>query len=266
MRNSARGLDRTANRYVGYRRAEARYQEYDDEPVGFFSRTAMLLLRHPFRTGAAVVSVLALAVIVTNAAFLQAVRHPSPLLATRPAAEPVAAALPDAEVPVPRSRTEAVAAVEPRRVHVTPVEPPRRDAAAGLVAEAQKALSEAGYYRGAIDGLFGLGTRGAIEAFQRDRGLAVTGSVSEELLVALREGGTREVTGAVAPTAADRLRALEEALNDIGYGPIEADGILDAATADAIRRFQLDNGLDLTGEPDSRFVQKMVDIGALSPI
>ncbi|HEY1768906.1 MAG TPA: peptidoglycan-binding domain-containing protein [Chthoniobacterales bacterium] len=51
-----------------------------------------------------------------------------------------------------------------------------------LTAQVQRELAAAGYYRGAIDGIAGEGTRRAIRNFQRDNGMAVDGRVTEELL------------------------------------------------------------------------------------
>ena len=49
----------------------------------------------------------------------------------------------------------------------------------------QEALAQAGYYHGAIDGIVGPGTTGAISAYQRDHGLPVTGSINASLLRSL---------------------------------------------------------------------------------
>ena len=49
----------------------------------------------------------------------------------------------------------------------------------------QRALASRGYYRGPIDGDIGPGSRSAIARYQRDRGLAVTGSVNSSLLRSL---------------------------------------------------------------------------------
>lgn len=51
-----------------------------------------------------------------------------------------------------------------------------------LVAQVQEKLRGYGYYRGAVDGLTGTGTRSAIRAYQVDRGIQVTGRIDEELL------------------------------------------------------------------------------------
>ena len=50
----------------------------------------------------------------------------------------------------------------------------------------QTELQERGYYQGRLDGLTGPNTRGAIQAFQRDAGLVVTGNVGSGLLNELR--------------------------------------------------------------------------------
>lgn len=49
----------------------------------------------------------------------------------------------------------------------------------------QSALKRRGYYRGPIDGDIGPGSRSAIARYQRDRGLAVTGSINSSLLRSL---------------------------------------------------------------------------------
>lgn len=57
-----------------------------------------------------------------------------------------------------------------------------------LSVEVQQALKRRGYYRGAIDGDIGPGSRSAIRAYQADRGLAVTGRIDSQLLNALGIG------------------------------------------------------------------------------
>ena len=75
---------------------------------------------------------------------------------------------------------------------------------------------------------------------------------------------------AAAPAAPDpeviareRNRAVQRALNEIGYGPVGEDGVATKETTDAIRRFELDNGLPLTGEIGDRLVRRLVAIGAM---
>jgi peptidoglycan hydrolase-like protein with peptidoglycan-binding domain len=58
-------------------------------------------------------------------------------------------------------------------------------------------------------------------------------------------------------------RIIQGALNRIGYGPLPVDGDTGEATADAIRRFELDNGLPITGAPSDALVARLVAIGAV---
>ena len=57
-----------------------------------------------------------------------------------------------------------------------------------IVAQVQQELARAGYYRGAIDGVIGSGTRSAIRAYERANGLRVDGRIDQELLGSMRIG------------------------------------------------------------------------------
>ena len=66
------------------------------------------------------------------------------------------------------------------------------------------------------------------------------------------------------PEASDVLRRVQTALNQAGYGPLAVDGFPGSETAGAIRRFELDNGLAITGEVGERLVTRLVAVGAMS--
>jgi len=51
-----------------------------------------------------------------------------------------------------------------------------------VVVQVQQELARAGYYRGAIDGVIGNGTRSAIRAYERANGLPVDGRLDTQLL------------------------------------------------------------------------------------
>ncbi|HEY8651184.1 MAG TPA: peptidoglycan-binding domain-containing protein [Chthoniobacterales bacterium] len=51
-----------------------------------------------------------------------------------------------------------------------------------VIAQVQRILARNGYYHGAIDGVIGSGTRGAIREFERAHGLAVDGRINRQLL------------------------------------------------------------------------------------
>jgi hypothetical protein len=54
-----------------------------------------------------------------------------------------------------------------------------------LSVDVQSALARRGYYRGPIDGIVGPVTRSAIAGYQRDNGLAVTGTITDGLVADL---------------------------------------------------------------------------------
>ncbi|HKK31307.1 MAG TPA: peptidoglycan-binding domain-containing protein [Alphaproteobacteria bacterium] len=72
------------------------------------------------------------------------------------------------------------------------------------VLEIQRALSREGYDAGSPDGILGPRTRAAIQAFQMDRGLQVTGEPSADLLAALEEPPRKPEN----PSSARPLQAL----------------------------------------------------------
>jgi hypothetical protein len=54
-----------------------------------------------------------------------------------------------------------------------------------IVIEVQRRLARAGYYRGAIDGVAGAGTRSAIRSYERTHGLRVDGLIDQRLLATM---------------------------------------------------------------------------------
>jgi Putative peptidoglycan binding domain len=54
-----------------------------------------------------------------------------------------------------------------------------------LVVEVQRRLARNGYYRGAIDGVIGQGTRSAIRSYERAHGLQVDGLIDPRLLATM---------------------------------------------------------------------------------
>ena len=62
---------------------------------------------------------------------------------------------------------------------------------------------------------------------------------------------------------ARRTLSVQKALNQIGYGPVPENGIAGEATITAIRRFELDNGLPITGAAGDTLIERLVAIGAM---
>ncbi|MCW5695237.1 MAG: peptidoglycan-binding protein [Bauldia sp.] len=255
----------------------ARYPDFDydepDERRGFLGRFAGRALRNPGRTLAILLIVGGTGVIGANATFFQTGEHPSPLFSTRGADEgaaSMAAVAAEEAEPVAAPRAAAPAEDELARLVETSTETPAAPVNRGpqvsqTVTEVQQLLTDLGYRPGTVDGLLGGQTGAAIEAFQRDRGMTVTGDIDASLLSALRQASASPgETVPVAPPPEVQLRAVQTALNEAGYGPIEVNGAADADTQDAIRRFQLDNGLGVSGAVDATLIDRMIAIGAMT--
>jgi peptidoglycan hydrolase-like protein with peptidoglycan-binding domain len=122
----------------------------------------------------------------------------------------------------------------------------------------QTSLTEAGYYDGEVDGVYGPGTVDAVEQVQADKGLPTTGLVDRATAVALEEAvvaaGGDSATKAIAHTA-----ALQTMLSLAGYwtGPI--DGEWSDALSVAVRSLQSDLGVEVAGVVDAATLAAMQD-------
>jgi len=212
----------------------------------------------PLTSGGLIVMVLTSATIISNALLLQEGRHPAPFFSTRSATE-------SRQVASPQIKTVAV-----KPVAVQPAE------SSELVRDIQTTLVEQGRYDGPIDGLAGQKTRAAIERFEKSLGLAPTGEATPRLLAMLKMSGAARGDDRVAATPApaevpkpkvdietSQIAKVQKALNGLGYGPLEVDGLMGSATAGAVRRFELDRGLAITGELGPRVIAELKAIGGI---
>ena len=193
--------------------------------------------------------------IAVNALFLQAGRHPAPLFSSSGRTAPVA---------------------------TKPDE---------LVRAVQDALKQLGYYSGQLDGLAGPQTRTAIKDFQTQAGLEPSGEPTLELLSDIRSTNrtdlapvpTRVVGSAdrlpqqVSPAAAatrpeaasqavepdGMVAAVQDALARAAYGPLTVDGVAGPATEEAVKRFQRDHNLAVTGQITEGLIVELRAAGAL---
>ncbi len=157
------------------RRARAVAVEADSER-GFAMR---ILLHSPKDVVAGAFAVAAVIAIVANALFLQAGRHPSPMFGSAVA---MPAALAPAS-PLPRPRPANVVrppapipASAGRETIANPSPGWRR------VAAVQRALTEYGYGQLKPTGTVSSDTQAAIQKFERERKLPVTGQMSDRLV------------------------------------------------------------------------------------
>ncbi len=138
--------------------------------------------------------------------------------------------------------------------------------APGLIADTQRALLDSRLYDGPVDGILGPQTKSAISSFEMKIGLIPTGQPSPRLLQQIRKGYPAAIepqsTGSVGDS---RLKRVQRALNEIGYGPIPEDGVDGDKTSAAIRHFEADNRLPQTGRVSDALAAKLVMIGAMPP-
>jgi len=107
----------------------------------------------------------------------------------------------------------------------------------------QKRLKELGYLSGTVDGSFGEATENAVRAFQKRNGLTADGKAGKATLSRLYSGGAQANTSLREGDDSGEVRTLQTALRKLGYytGPI--DGSYGTSTSDAVRAFQILNGL-----------------------
>jgi peptidoglycan hydrolase-like protein with peptidoglycan-binding domain len=131
----------------------------------------------------------------------------------------------------------------------------------------QLGLQQLGYLSGSVDGRAGPQTREAIRKYQGDYGLELTGNPSPAFYQQLR-AGTATASAAATASATDypvtgrraerrTLREIQGALAARGYDPGETDGVMHPRTRSAIRAFQTDARLDVTGEPSPLLLNQL---------
>lgn len=121
----------------------------------------------------------------------------------------------------------------------------------------------AGYLKGGIDGVYGEDTTNAVRAFQKAKGIPVSGVIDEMTYGALRnedtssvsyEGsGEEEGSGdrgsslySIGDSGSD-VSSIQRKLKKMGYLDGAVDGIYGGDTASAVKAFQSDEGLSVTG-------------------
>jgi Putative peptidoglycan binding domain len=135
------------------------------------ARIAAAISRYP-RDFVGIITIMCVSsAIIINALFLQPRPHPAPIFASVPlfaTARATSDAKTDAKiVPATSRRNDPIAAL---------IEPPRR------VSLVQRALADLGYGQLKITGIYNSETQAAIEKFERDRHLPITGHISDRLV------------------------------------------------------------------------------------
>lgn len=119
------------------------------------------------------------------------------------------------------------------------------------IRSAQTTLRSRNYYNGPINGVMNQATRDAIQRFQHDRNIAISGEL--DMATARALGIPVEAAGAPAQTvfsSTESIRFAQINLRDRGYynGPI--NGVMNQAMRNAIRQLQRERNLSMNGELD----------------
>jgi peptidoglycan hydrolase-like protein with peptidoglycan-binding domain len=214
--------------------------------------------------------------ILTNVLFMQSGSHPAPMFKSAMASAR----------PMPASDGPAAATTRLRQSEPAPVPVPAKAAAARtpgeIISDIQRELTRRGYYDGAVDGLYGAKTDGAIRDFEQAAGLKPSVEPNEALLQAIARAPAKLAKGTTgaspaagrpvaarndvaaerpappsSPTPSKRVIALQRALAEYGYGQIKPSGIVDSETQRAIERFERERKLPITGQASDRVVREL---------
>lgn len=129
-----------------------------------------------------------------------------------------------------------------------------------VIANTQSELRRRGYDVPVVSGTLDAKTQAAIRAYQEQSGLQVTGKASESLLARLQAAD-----GSDDPRSQkDLVRTVQAELRDLGYNGGPADGVYGPSTRSAVRAYQADNSLPVTGEVTQSLLVHMQEHGSTS--
>jgi len=123
-------------------------------------------------------------------------------------------------------------------------------AVSAYTATLQQALTDAGYYTGPVDGVYGPDTVAAVENLQTANGLPVTGTVDKATADAL-QAALEAVHGAASQEAVAATAAVQQTLKVAGYWDGPVDGVWTPELTTAIQEFQTALGVEPTGAVDA---------------
>src|SRR5258705_2981143 len=183
-----------------------------------------ILLHSPKDTVAGALAFAAVSAIIANALFLQAGRHPSPMVGSV-VALPAAALAPASPLPRPRPVAADASLFEPKAAETKPAEPKAADPLASLV----KATSA---------------PAAAPSNIVRPPSLVPASSRNET--IANPSPGSR------------RAAAVQRALTEYGYGQLKPTGTVGSDTQAAIQKFERERKLPVTGQMSDRLVRELI--------
>lgn len=242
--------------------ARAKKAGAEDHPEGMMARAGGIARDNPVAAGGAVVMALTGCLIIANAVSLQPGRHPAPFFVTRDRPQVIepddrrGGAVPEASALV----LDLQKGLRRIGLYEGPLD--------GLMGPAtERAIRHYERLQGrmetgeASDGLLAVLTLQGSEPLSgaapmprpkpgspTSRIASVTSERVEEVAMPLQSPAAAGEEKAAAEPVDKRLGRIQKLLSDLGYGPLSADGVMGQNTSAAIRRFQLDRGLPITGE------------------
>ena len=117
----------------------------------------------------------------------------------------------------------------------------------------QQSLLDAGYYEGAVDGVYGPTTVDAVEALQQAHGLPTTGALDKASAAALQSDLAAK-GGAIAQEAVASTAAVQQTLKLAGFWDGPVDGEWTPELTKALKDFQTELGVKPTGTVDGATV------------
>jgi peptidoglycan hydrolase-like protein with peptidoglycan-binding domain len=162
-----------------------------------------------------------------------------------------------------------------------------------LVEDVQRELMATGHFTGLVDGVTGPKTRVAIEVYQRENDMDVTGEVSKPLLEHIQYkrkiNQAAEFTGSIAPKESivqplaalpkpekktvekpksvgdNAILKVQERLAKLGYDPGSRSGNLDEGTRSAILIFEMDHNLPMEGKISKTLLATLKTVEGKAP-
>lgn len=134
------------------------------------------------------------------------------------------------------------------------------------VLELEQSLTALGYKVGRVDGVYDGKTRQAIIDYQDDNAVTEDGLATPSLLasvrsnLAARTGGS--TSGGRGEMSSSQILALQQSLSRQGYYFGSGSGIYDAQTEAAVRGYQRDAGLPVTGNADAMLLARLQSQGS----
>ena len=252
-----------------------RRQEHEREPEGLMSRAGSLARDNPVAAGGAAVMALTGCLIIANAVGLQTGRHPAPLFSTRE--RPVMIEPQDrrtVETPEVSSLVlELQNALRRVGIYEGPLDGINGPATERAIRhyERLQGKPETGQPSEGLLALIVL--QGTVPAPIAGGPVPVPKPAEPEAYVPAARVSASVPAPVSSPTVSTapvppapvlnvapenrRLARIQQLLSDLGYGPLRADGVMGDNTASAIKRFELDRGLPITGNPSDAVVARL---------